>query len=59
MAPCNHQMPFRRVFLLLHRAGMAHRLLVQGHQLLCLGVKILPRRGQHHPARQMLEQFKL
>ena len=59
MTPCDDQMSFRRVFLLLHRAGMAHRLLIQGYQLLCLGVKILPRRGQHHPAGQMLEQLKL
>ena len=59
MTPCDDQMSFRRVFLLLHRAGMAHRLLIQGYQLLCLGVKILPRRGQHNPARYMLEQLEL
>ena len=59
MTPCDDQMSFRRVFLLLHRAGMAHRLLIQGYQLLCLGVKILPRRSQHHTARYMLEQLKL
>ena len=59
MTPCDDQMSFRRVFLLLHRAGMAHCLLIQGYQLLCLGVKILPRRGQYYPARHMLEQLEL
>ena len=59
MTPCDDQMSFRRFFLLLHRSGMAHCLLIQGYQLLCLGVKILSRRGQHHPARHMLEQLKL
>ena len=34
MAPCNDQMPFRRIFLLLYRTGMAHCLLIQGRQLL-------------------------
>ena len=52
-------MPFRRFFLLLHRAGVAQRLLIQSHQLLCLGVKILSRRGQHHPAGHVLEQLEL
>ena len=52
-------MPFRWSCLLLHRTGMAYCLLIQGHQLLCLGVKILSCRGQHHPARHMLEQLKL
>lgn len=59
MAPCNDQMPFRRIFLLLYRTGMAHCLLIQGRQLLCLGVKVPACRGQDHPARYMLEQFKL
>ena len=59
MAPCNDQMPFRRIFLLLYRTGMAHCLLIQGRQLLCLGVKVPACRGQDHPARYMLKQFKL
>ena len=59
MTPCDDQMPFRRIFLLLHRAGMAHRLLIQGRQLLCLWVKVPACRGQDHPARYMLKQFKL
>ena len=52
-------MPFRWSCLLLHRTDMAYCLLVQGHQLLCLGVKILSRRGQQHLAGHMLEQFNL
>ena len=59
MTPCDDQMPFRRIFLLLHCAGMAHRLLIQSHQLLCLGVKVPACRSQDHPARYMLKQFKL
>ena len=59
MTPCDDQMSFRRVFLLLHCAGMAHRLLIQNHQLLCLWVKVPACRGKDHPTRYMLKQFKL
>ena len=52
-------MPFGWICIQLYCLRMMHRLIVQFQQLLCLGVKIPSRRGQHHTARHMLEQFKL
>lgn len=42
---------------MLYGPRMAHGIVVHGHQLLCLGVKILSRRGQQHLAGHMLEQL--